>query len=94
MIDYLSPNTQSAQTVDIFTPLLQYGAVGILAISAIMVAIVLAKRDARTLELERQENTELKKEIKDLNTEIQNILLEIARARNDLNPADLIRKLK
>jgi hypothetical protein len=80
---------------DPLTPLLQYGAVGILAICALIGVTVLWRREVKISDAEREENLELRKELKELNTEIQKILLEIPRAQSDINGVvEIMRKLK
>jgi hypothetical protein len=56
---------------DPFTPLLNSGPLGILAACTLAGLVVLWRREARTLDLERAENAELRQEIKDLNTELR-----------------------
>ena len=56
---------------DPFTPLLNLGPLGILAACTLAGLVVLWRREARTLDLERAENAELRQEIKDLNTELR-----------------------
>lgn len=63
---------------DLLTPLLQYGALGILAFCAITAVAVLWVRNSKiqdeALATERAENEKLRNEIRQLNTEIQNLL--------------------
>lgn len=63
------------EVFDPFSPLMQYGAIGILAACAVAALVVLWRREARTLDLERAENAELRLEIKNLNSELRDYLI-------------------
>lgn len=72
---------------DPFTPLVQQGALGIFLACTLVAIIALWRRDAKTLDLERRENAELREEIKQLNLELRNYLLERPRAQRILEKA-------
>jgi hypothetical protein len=81
--------------VDPISPLLSMGGVGILAACAIIVAVALWRREVKTLDLARAENAELHKEIKELNADLQRVLVQLPRTQSSISEAiDIMRQIK
>ncbi len=65
-----------SQGVDpVLSPLVQFGALGILAAFLAMAVRVLFARETKTLDLERAQNAELRAELRKLNETIQDRIL-------------------
>lgn len=77
-----------AQAPDVTSAFVQYGALGVIALLALLAVRVLFQREVRALDLERQRADRLEEELRKINTTIQDkyvsTLTEATRVMGDI----------